>query len=85
MSANEYKKQYQRGGRQPRHLVQLVQGLLLPAGGDANGRRRHTASIDGTGSLGRMGDGAPGRWLVLGSGQAHHAVHDIRAPTDDLP
>jgi len=37
MSADDYKKQYQRCGRQPRHIVQLVQGMLLPAGGDVDG------------------------------------------------
>jgi len=37
MPANEYNKQYQRHGRQLRHIVQLVQGMLLPAGGDVDG------------------------------------------------
>jgi hypothetical protein len=37
MSADEYKTQYQRGGCKPRHIMQLVQGMLLPAGGDVDG------------------------------------------------
>ena len=60
-------------------------GMLLPSGSYAHYRYRSARSFYRDRHVGRQKDGTARRWLVLGPGPKHHALHDLREAAMDLP